>query len=84
MFYYGYNGTNAREGLAVSRDLHHWRKWPEPIIDIGPAGAGDSQHAHKPSVVWHKGVFYHFYCCVRSGDGYRAITVATSRELTER
>jgi len=81
MFYYGFDGRHAREGLAVSRDLRHWTKWPHPILDVGPPGSIDSLHAHKPSVVWHKGVFYHFYCCVRDRDGFRAITVATSKPV---
>jgi predicted GH43/DUF377 family glycosyl hydrolase len=79
MFYYGFDGRNARDGLAASRDLVHWKKYPRPILDIGPPGAIDSQHAHKPSVVWDRGSFYHFYCSVRDRDGFRAITVASSK-----
>ncbi|MBN1417870.1 MAG: penicillin acylase family protein, partial [Planctomycetes bacterium] len=79
MFYYGFDGRNARDGLAVSRDLVHWTKWPDPILDIGPPGSIDSLHAHKPSVVWDRGAFHHFYCAVRDRDGYRTISVATSR-----
>jgi len=79
LFHFGFDGKNAREGLAVSRDLVKWTKRPRPIIDIGRPGSLDGQHAHKPSVVWHKGAFYHFYCSVRDGDGYRTITVAASR-----
>jgi hypothetical protein len=79
MFYYGFDGRNARDGLAASRDLIRWKKYPRPILDIGPPGAIDSQHAHKPSAVWDRGVFYHFYCSVRDRDGFRAITVASSK-----
>lgn len=88
IFYFGYNGIHAQEGLAVSRDLITWEKHDEPIIPYGPQGSLDATHAHKASVVYHIGILYHFYCAVRpsqEGDTtshlsneYRTITVATS------
>ena len=46
---------------------------------------------HKPAVIRHKGVLYHFYCACRPakpgdqavdlGDEFRCITVATSEPL---
>lgn len=79
LFYYGFDGAHARDGLAASRDLRRFTKLPRPILDIGEPGSLDSQHAHKPSVVWDRGVFYHFYCAVRDRDGCRTITLAASR-----
>ena len=81
MFYYGFDGVHAQDGVALSKDLHHWYKWPNPILKFGPPGSIDSQHAHKPCVIWHNGVLYHFYCAVRDRDGYRTISVATSKPM---
>lgn len=65
MFYYG-NSTNghARDGVAFSQDLIHWEKAPGAILDVGPAGAIDSRYAHKPGIIGHDGVLYHYYCAV--------------------
>ena len=87
MFYCGYDGVHAQEGVAVSGDMLHWEKKKEPIIPNGPAGSLDEKHAHKPGVIWHEGVLYHYYCSVRPAygkekeiyrDEYRCITVARS------
>lgn len=77
MFYFGLGPAHAQDGVAFSDDLMIWTKWPEPILRVGEPGALDSLHAHKPSVVWHEGELYHFYCAVRDSDQYRCITVAT-------
>ena len=87
-FYCGYDGCHAQEGVAVSPDGIHWEKYPEPIIPHGRPGELDETHAHKPGVIWHKGVLYHFYCAVRParteeerarfGKEFRCITVARS------
>lgn len=81
MFYYGFDGVHAQDGVAFSKDLHHWYKWPEPVLNFGPPGSIDSQAAHKPCVIWHDGTLYHFYCAVRDKDGYRTISVASSRPM---
>ncbi|MFE5320541.1 hypothetical protein ACFQ88_17675 [Paenibacillus sp. NPDC056579] len=91
MFYFGYNYKQAQEGLALSQDLLHWTKHPEPIITIGEEGEIDSIFAHKPSVITRNGVLYHFYCSCRPykdgdptrnfGKEFRTISVATSRPL---
>jgi len=81
-FYYGFDGVHAQDGIAFSKDLRNWKKWSEPILKIGPPGSVDSQHAHKPCIVRHNGVLYHFYCAVRARDGYRTISVATSKPVT--
>ena len=81
MFYYGaFWQPNAFDTFACSRDLEHWTKWEGPHL-IEPTEPWDRQFAHKPWVVKHEGVVYHFYCAV--GDQGRAIAVATSREMGE-
>ncbi len=67
MYYYGYNGKHAQNGIAFSNDLLSWSKYPEPIITNGVKGNIDFLHAHKPSVIYHNGILYHFYCAVREG-----------------
>jgi predicted GH43/DUF377 family glycosyl hydrolase len=89
MFYFGLGAGHAQDGIAFSDDLLHWVKHPEPIIRHGEPGELDEKHAHKPSIVYHNGVLYHFYCAVRpwrEGDParglyneFRTITVAASR-----
>ena len=88
MFYCGYDGHHAREGVAISYDMTHWEKCPEPIITVGESGDIDSTHAHKPCVIYHDGMLWHFYCAVRPteteeekqrfGSEYRCLTVARS------
>ena len=91
MYYFGYDTQHAQEGIAFSDDLVTWEKHPVPIITVGADGELDSKHAHKPSVIRHEGVLYHFYCACRPavpgdpavnlGDEFRCITVATSEPL---
>ncbi len=81
MFYYGFDGTYAREGMAVSEDLFHWEKssW-NPILSEGPEGTFDAKYAHKPCVIEHDGIYYHYYTAV--GSRGRCIALATSQPLT--
>lgn len=90
MFYFGYDGNHAQEGLAFSKDLIHWEKCSEPILKPGSKGSLDSKHAHKPSVIRHEGILYHFYCACRPGlpeditschGQFRTIAVATSKPI---
>lgn len=91
MYYFGYNYKQAQEGLALSKDLLHWEKYPEPIIKVGTDGEIDSIFAHKPSVITHEGVLYHFYCSCRKvkegdptvnyGKEFRTISVAASHDI---
>ncbi len=90
MFYFGYDGVHAQEGIAFSEDLLTWVKHSEPIIQSGPEGSLDSINAHKPSVIFHEGILYHFYCACRPGrpddttthfGNFRTIAVATSKPL---
>lgn len=96
MYYYGFNGDNAQEGIAFSDDLNYWDKYPNPILKIGRENAIDNIHAHKPSVLMFNKVLYHFYTAVGHPPenvgtvnfvpelGYeesRTITLATSQPL---
>lgn len=65
MFYYGYNGVHAQEGIAFSDDLLSWEKYDTPILSNGDTNALDALHAHKPSVIMKGETLYHFYCAVR-------------------
>jgi len=85
MFYFGYNwkaGVNGSfDTFACSYDLRHWTKWDgEPLVR--PSEDYDCEHAHKPWVLKHNGVVYHWYCAVgKCGDRkVRGIALATSRE----
>ena len=93
MFFFGYDYRKAEEGVAVSADLLRWEAHPDPIVPVGAAGELDETYAHKPSVVMHDGVLYHFYCAVRpsregdpassnNGREFRTIAVAASRDLS--
>jgi predicted GH43/DUF377 family glycosyl hydrolase len=85
MFYFGYDGKNARDMMATSDDWVHWGKSPfNPILDVGPSGTYDCIHAHKPCLIEHEGVWYHFYTSVgQVGEKkhVRAIALATSGKL---
>lgn len=82
MFYFGAfwepkNGS-AFDTFACSYDLAHWTKWKgEPLIR--PSEPWDKQYAHKPWVIRHNGVTYHWYCAV--GDQGRVLALATSRDM---
>ena len=83
MFYFGYNWKKDVKGafdtFACSYDLTHWTKWDgEPLVK--PSEDYDCVHAHKPWVLKHDGVVYHWYCAVgkRSGQEVRGIALATS------
>jgi predicted GH43/DUF377 family glycosyl hydrolase len=81
MFYFGLDDKGvARDLLALSEDLHSVNKCSGPLIDVGPKGSVDSTYAHKPSIVSHNGVLYHFYCAVSKEFG-RGIALATSRPI---
>lgn len=89
MFYCGFDGIHAQDGVAVSADMLHWKKCSEPILPVGASGALDSTHAHKPCIIYHNDALYHFYCSVRPtateeerqrfGHEYRCLTVASSK-----
>jgi predicted GH43/DUF377 family glycosyl hydrolase len=79
MFYFGaFWKPKAFDTFACSRDLVNWTKWTGPDL-ISPSELWDKTFAHKPWVLKHNGVVYHFYCAV--GDEGRAIALATSKDL---
>lgn len=93
MFYYGLAADgHARELVAFSQDLFHWEKCGEVLVDVGPTGSLDDQHAHKPGVIARDGVLYHFYGASRkkTSDDWdevnakdrRVIALATSQPIS--
>lgn len=92
MFYYGFDGRYAQDGIAVSNDLLNWEKWPEPILRHGELGELDEKYAHKPGIIYYNDILYHFYCATRKYrvgdiakslyDEFRCITVATSKPIS--
>ena len=77
MFYFGcgWKRRGAFDTFACSYDLKHWTKWDgQPLVE--PSEAYDAKYAHKPWVIKHNGVVYHFYCAV--GNKGRGIALATS------
>jgi len=85
MFYFGWKWKEGVKGafdtFACSYDLKHWTKWDgEPLVK--PSAEYDGVHAHKPWVLKHDGVVYHWYCAVRKQNGreVRGIALATSSE----
>ena len=82
MFYFGVRWMpdvkGAFDTFACSYDLVHWTKW-QGAPQVKTSEPWDKGHAHKPWVVKHDGVVYHFYCAV--GDQGRVIALATSKDL---
>jgi hypothetical protein len=84
MFYYGFRYQRpgrACEMLAIGDDPYSFVKVPEVLIDTGAPGTIDETFAHKPSVITHEGVLYHFYCAVSGQypNEKRGIAVARSK-----
>jgi predicted GH43/DUF377 family glycosyl hydrolase len=82
-FYFSLSNKDgkARELLAVSKDMTSPIKTNSILIDPGPPGTVDDDYAHKPSLITHEGVLYHFYCAV-SGKwpkDIRGISLARSK-----
>lgn len=79
MFYFGaFYKPKAFETFAASHDLVTWTKWDGPHL-VEPSQPWDNEFAHKPWVVKHNGVVYHFYNAV--GSEGRVIALATSKDL---
>ncbi len=79
MFYFGaFYKPKAFDTFAVSYDLVHWTKWEGPHL-VAPSEPYDKDFAHKPWLLKHDGIVYHFYCAV--GDQGRVIALATSKDL---
>jgi predicted GH43/DUF377 family glycosyl hydrolase len=82
MYYFGFDWKGkARELLALARDPYHFEKVNEIIIDTGAPGSVDEDFAHKPCVIYHDGVLYHFYCAVSGKWPHevRGVSVARSK-----
>ena len=81
MFYFGaFYRPGAFDTFAASFDLENWVKWEGADL-ISPSEPYDSTFAHKPWVIMHEGVVYHYYCAV--GDQGRVIALATSSPLRD-
>lgn len=79
MFYFGaFWQPKAFDTFACSYDLEQWTNWKGPHL-IEPSEPWDDKYAHKPWVIKHDNVVYHFYCAV--GNEGRVIALATSRPL---
>jgi len=90
MFYFGLAADHrARDLVATSDDLLHWRKFATPLLDVGEPGSVDDKYAHKPAILYRDGVLEHYYCAVRTladpvligdfvQDEMRGISVARS------
>ncbi len=84
MFYFGLGYQRpgrACDMIALGTDPLHFTKSSEILIDTGAPGAIDETFAHKPSVIYHDGALYHFYCAVSGKwpDETRGIAVARSK-----
>lgn len=79
MFYFGaFWESGAFDTFACSYDLVHWTKWQGEKL-IKSSESYDKQYAHKPFILSHEGIVYHFYCAV--GHQGRVIALATSKPL---
>ncbi|MHC4387942.1 MAG: glycoside hydrolase family protein, partial [Planctomycetota bacterium] len=79
MFYFGaFWRPQAFDTFACSYDLVNWRKWEGPDL-IEPSEPWDKKYAHKPWMIKHRDIVYHFYCAV--GDRGRVIALATSKPM---
>ncbi len=85
MFYFGaFWKPGAFDTFAASKDLLHWTKWTGEDL-IRPSEPYDAVFAHKPWLIKHDGVVYHFYTAVSdTKDQHRAIAVATSKPVADR
>jgi predicted GH43/DUF377 family glycosyl hydrolase len=83
MYYFGFGYERpgrACELLALGNDATHLTKVPEVLINTGAPGSIDETFAHKPSIIFHNGSLYHFYCAVSGKwpNEVRGIAVARS------
>jgi len=80
MFYFGHIWPpKTSDTFACSYDLVNWTDWTGERL-VQPSEPFDKTFAHKPWVLKHDGVVYHFYCAV--GDEGRVIALATSRRMS--
>jgi hypothetical protein len=84
MFYFGLGYERpgrACEMLALGDDCFRFTNVPGILIDVGAPGSIDETFAHKPSVIYHDGALYHFYCAVagKYPTEVRGIALARSK-----
>ncbi|WP_083671916.1 family 43 glycosylhydrolase [Sphingomonas montana] len=82
MFYFGLSSDRkARDLLAIGPTPLEFDKVPEILVDTGRPGSVDDTYAHKPTVIYHDGALYHFYCAVagKYPNETRGIALARSR-----
>ena len=80
MFYFGHIWPpKTSDTFACSYDLLNWTDWTGPRL-VEPSEPWDKTFAHKPWVLMHDGVVYHYYCAV--GDEGRCIALATSKRMS--
>ena len=80
MFYFGAHWKpGAFDRFACSYDLVNWTIWDGDDL-VSPSEPYDNKWAHKPFVIKHKGIVYHFYCAVDKNNN-RGIAVTTSKDL---
>ena len=81
MFYFGaFYRPGAFDTFAASYDLVNWTKWKGADL-VASSVSYDSTFAHKPWVIKHEDVVYHYYCAV--GDQGRVIALSTSKSLNK-
>lgn len=81
IYYRSIRFETAYNTFACSRDLLNWRVWEgEPLIKC--EYEWENRYAHKPCVLEHDGIVYHYYCAVND-KGERFIALATSKELSQ-
>ena len=81
MFYFGAGWRpKAFDTFACSYDLVRWTKWNGPNL-VEPSESWDRTYAHKPWIIKHEEIVYHFYCAV--GNQGRVIALATSKDLRQ-
>ena len=80
MFYYGLDRKGkARDLLATGGHPLRYEKADTILIDVGTSGSVDSTYAHKPSVIYHDGALYHFYCAVSGKYPHELRGIALAR-----
>ena len=70
----------AFDTFAASRDLVHWTHWNGDDL-VKASEPYDTPFAHKPWIIKHDDVVYHFYCAVGGKEQHRSIALATSKDL---
>ena len=79
MYFRHIPGKATYDTFACSRDLVNWTRWNgEPLVKSSEPW--DNHYAHKPWVIKHNDIVYHFYCACNK-DGERFIALATSQNL---